>query len=350
MYPLSRRDFLKLGLLTLSTLAFDLPPRTFHPDEFDRLPLGIGRVTTTAIHIYESPNFSAMRLGQYRRDQIIILIEEINSRHGPSHNSRWYRTLEGYVHSAYVQHIEWRYNQPVSHLPAHGRLGEITIASAQSLSKIGTDDWVPRYHLYFGSLHWITDVIWGLRGSQPWYQITDDLLKVHHYVPAVYIRLLSDKEIAPISPNILPQDKRIAVSIENQTLTAFEKNTHVFHTKVATGLENKGEVPEDGFPTDTPTGRFRIGNKMPSRHMGEGELFAGPNEYEYIGVPWVCYFHESGAAFHGTFWHDNFGRRMSHGCVNMRNQDAKWLFCWTTPTLSSGEWYRIENGTVVDIE
>ncbi|OQX62000.1 MAG: hypothetical protein B5M51_06740, partial [Anaerolinea sp. 4484_236] len=39
----------------------------------------------------------------------------------------------------------------------------------------------------------------------------------------------------------------------------------------------------------------------------------------------------SGVAIHGTYWHNNFGYPMSHGCINMRNQDAKWLYRWTTP-------------------
>lgn len=40
---------------------------------------------------------------------------------------------------------------------------------------------------------------------------------------------------------------------------------------------------------------------------------------------------ETGVAFHGAYWHNNFGLQMSHGCVNMRPKDAKWLFRWSYP-------------------
>ena len=44
-----------------------------------------------------------------------------------------------------------------------------------------------------------------------------------------------------------------------------------------------------------------------------------PAAYELPGVPWVSYFTGNGVAFHGTYWHDNFGSPTSHGCLNMRN-------------------------------
>ncbi len=39
----------------------------------------------------------------------------------------------------------------------------------------------------------------------------------------------------------------------------------------------------------------------------------------------TCQFYQ-GYGIHGTYWHDNFGTPMSHGCVNLRNDDAKWFF------------------------
>ncbi len=65
--------------------------------------------------------------------------------------------------------------------------------------------------------------------------------------------------------------------------------------------------------------------------MGNGQVTADIYAYELPGVPWVSYFHETGVAFHGTYWHDNFGNEMSHGCVNMTPAEAKWLFRWLTP-------------------
>jgi len=72
------------------------------------------------------------------------------------------------------------------------------------------------------------------------------------------------------------------------------------------------------------------------------------------GVPWTCFFAQGGYAFHGTYWHNNFGLQMSHGCINMRNADAKWLFRWTTPVFaekieSPDDWEKTGFGTRVDI-
>ena len=68
------------------------------------------------------------------------------------------------------------------------------------------------------------------------------------------------------------------------------------------------------------------------------------------GGPWVMYFNEGGA-LHGAYWHDAFGRRRSHGCVNLAPRDAAWLFDWTSPDLPPG-WQgvlptRTEPGTLV---
>jgi lipoprotein-anchoring transpeptidase ErfK/SrfK len=67
-------------------------------------------------------------------------------------------------------------------------------------------------------------------------------------------------------------------------------------------------------------GRFKIYAKYRSAPM------SGPGYY-LPGVPWTMYFHK-GYAIHGTYWHNNFGTRMSHGCINMKTPEAKWLFKW----------------------
>lgn len=102
----------------------------------------------------------------------------------------------------------------------------------------------------------------------------------------------------------------IEVNLSAQTLTAWQGNVPVLHTYVSTGTSR----------TPTVTGRFRIGTKYTSQHM------SGPG-YSLPGVPWVMYFYQ-GYAIHGTYWHANFGTPMSHGCVNMRTEEAQFLFNW----------------------
>jgi lipoprotein-anchoring transpeptidase ErfK/SrfK len=84
--------------------------------------------------------------------------------------------------------------------------------------------------------------------------------------------------------------------------------------------------------------------------MGDGRMTSEIDAYELPGVPWVSFFeHMTGVAFHGTYWHDNFGSRMSHGCVNMRVEDAKWLYRWSTPIAEPGDWIRKGYGTRVEV-
>ncbi len=104
----------------------------------------------------------------------------------------------------------------------------------------------------------------------------------------------------------------IDVNLSRQRLTAYNGSTAVFTTLVSTGLPR----------TPTVVGRFRILTKVRSQTM------SGPG-YRLPGVEWVMYFYR-GYATHGTYWHKNFGRPMSHGCVNMTNADARWLYNWAS--------------------
>jgi lipoprotein-anchoring transpeptidase ErfK/SrfK len=62
---------------------------------------------------------------------------------------------------------------------------------------------------------------------------------------------------------------------------------------------------------------------------------AGDDRYSIDDVPWTQYF-EGSIALHGAFWHDRFGLRRSHGCVNLAPLDARWLFAFTGPHLPQG--------------
>ena len=68
---------------------------------------------------------------------------------------------------------------------------------------------------------------------------------------------------------------------------------------------------------------------------------------------WVTYFASNGAALHSTYWHNDFGTPKSHGCLNLRPEDAKWLFRWTAPAVPyqpgdvTVQW--ANRGTLVDI-
>jgi lipoprotein-anchoring transpeptidase ErfK/SrfK len=104
----------------------------------------------------------------------------------------------------------------------------------------------------------------------------------------------------------------IDVDLSQQRLTAYEGQKVVRTVLVSTGLSQ----------TPTPVGRFRIYVKYRYDDM------SGP-DYYLADVPYVMYFYR-GYGLHGTYWHDNFGQPMSHGCVNLPTSEAAWLFEWAS--------------------
>ena len=179
-----------------------------------------------------------------------------------------------------------------------------------------------------------------------WYKILDDLTKVNLFARAEHLRMIPRAEIQPLSPEIPPHRKRIEVNLGQQELYCFEEDRLVFRTRIASGIPDS-RPRANGIPTITPSGRFYVEVKMPARHMGNGELTPDLDAYELPGVPWVSFFTETGVAFHGTYWHNDFGRPKSHGCVNMSNAEAKWLYRWTLPVVAPNESRRIGRGTPI---
>jgi hypothetical protein len=344
---ISRREFLKIWGTSLG-LVIPRHFRKYLPPDEDLEPLGIGRVTIRAIGLFEEPDISSPRLRWLERDKLVNIIKEVESPFGPKYNPLWYRLVGGYAHSAYIQRVESAHlNKPLEYIPKSGQLGEVTVPFTQSMVRLSSDYWQPAYRLYFGSLFWITNFLQGPDG-QTWYELTDDRLRVQYCVPTSHIRPIPRKETMPLSPHVPESEKTIMVSIADQELLAFERSQLVFQTSISTGIPSRGPSP-NGIPTDTPTGNFHISRKTPSRHMGDGILTNDLEAYELPGVPWVSFFHSYGIGFHGTYWHNNFGTWMSHGCVNMRNEDAKWLYRWTTPRISYSDWYKLGRGTLVQV-
>jgi hypothetical protein len=343
MKTLSRRDFLKLAGLSLGGLAF----RPFFGSG-DQLDEGeMVRVASRQVSIYSQPSDKSVILFQRYRDDLMHVYQTIISEAGPGYNPVWYRVWGGYVHSANLQTVKTRINEPLMGLPPKGQLAEVTVPISQAMRK-RPYDWEQVYRLYYESTHWITGIEPGPDGEL-WYQLTDELLGVQYHVPTAHLRAIFPEELTPLSPDVPADSKRIEVSITQQTLTAFEGDKVVLKTKVSTGVPVRRIVP-GVIPTDTPKGEFHIQNKMPSKHMGDGHLTSDPEAYEIPGVPWTCFFEPvAGVATHGTYWHTNYGMTMSHGCVNLRPADAKWIFRWSTPIAKAEDWETRGYGTLVRV-
>lgn len=341
---LSRRDFLKIGGFSLGSLAFNATFPPLQDETFDHITMG--RVATTQISVYSLPRDDARIVRQRFRDDLLNIYYSLTPTTGPAWNPLWYRVWDGYVHSAHVQTVYIQYNPTVEHIREEGHISEVTVPYSQSMRYSRSDGWSRLYRLYFGTTHWITGLDEGPDGY-PWYEITDELGNTKYHAPAHHFRLIPDEELAPISPDVPFQDKKIQISLSQQTLTAYEEDQPVLHTKISTGITSR--MTTNGIPTQTPSGKFNVSVKMPSKHMGEGRLTDNLEDYELVGVPWTAFFHEFGYAIHGTYWHNNFGVPMSRGCVNLPTDKAKWLFRWMTPISEPTDIDRKGFGTQIDI-
>jgi len=100
----------------------------------------------------------------------------------------------------------------------------------------------------------------------------------------------------------------IDVDLSQQRLYAYAGDTLVNSFLASTGV----------WQTPTVTGAYKVWVKLKSSDM------TGPGYY-LPDVPWVMYFYKD-YGIHGTYWHNNFGTPMSHGCVNLSIPDAEWVY------------------------
>lgn len=141
-------------------------------------------------------------------------------------------------------------------------------------------------------------------------------------------------------PGIGADETWIDVELSQQTLTLMRGQEPVFVTLISSGA---GDNP-------TPRGIFRIWHKQA---LGDMRSLPGDvDSYTVEDVPWVQYFHRR-FALHTAFWHNKFGRKRSHGCINLSPRDASRVFAATTPTMPSGWTFVYEHedeaGTTVRI-
>jgi hypothetical protein len=141
-------------------------------------------------------------------------------------------------------------------------------------------------------------------------------------------------------------ERWIDVDLASQTLVAYVGKRPVFATIVSTG---KG-LPGSEFVTRK--GTFRIWVKVFTTKMDNLDREEVERHYAIEDVPWVQFF-DKAIALHGAFWHRDFGRVHSHGCVNMAPLDARWVFAFTAPHLPMG-WTavlptKVEPGAVVRV-
>lgn len=344
MTKISRRDFLKLGGLSLGSLAFTPSLGNF----LDFKDGNLVRVATESVSVHSQPNDESRIVSTWYRDELIHVYEEIVAE-SPAYNPVWYRVWGGYMHRARLQKVKMLFNERLQVLEENTpRLIEVTVPYTQPWRGTKIYGWQRLgFRLYYSSVHWVEAIEEGPTGES-WYRIYDDLTGYPYHIDPIHVRPIPLDELTPINPDVEVQDKRIDVNLRTQTLAAYENGNKVLETLIASGIPNGPREP-NGLPTKTPEGEYRILDKMPAKHMGNGNLFADFNDYELPGVPWTCFFTAQGHAFHGTYWHENFGVPMSRGCINMRTEEAKWLFRWALPVHKIGKSFNRGFGTLVQI-
>lgn len=154
----------------------------------------------------------------------------------------------------------------------------------------------------------------------------------------------ADLRTVPKSSTLPPFAKKgtkwIDVSILNQTLVLWEGDRPVYATMVSTGKDGLGDPAKTH---STPLGTFRVYQKHVTTTMDSS---VADHEFELRDVPWVQYF-KGGYALHAAYWHDDFGRSRSHGCVNLSPIDARYVFFWTTPSVPQ-HWHGAYSGEPFD--
>ncbi len=290
------------------------------PSDFPSLQ---GRIIDRTVWTYDEPNSKAKRIKLYWHDLVVPITSTILGDDEAAYNRVWYQLEDGgYAYSGGIQPVHTTLNPP-QEIPTQGALGEVSVPYTDAyLEADPNSDLV--YRLYFGTVHWVTGAVDGSEASQ-WYRLLDDKFEAYYYVPAEHIRLVSNEELAPLSPEVPYENLLVEVRLNEQLLLAYENGKMVFATRISSGVKRLS-----GNYT-TPDGDYLTFHKRPTRHMAAGDIAS--NGFDLPGVPWVLYITKSGISFHGTYWHNDYGRPHSHGCINLAPQAAKWLYRWTIPTV-----------------
>lgn len=177
---------------------------------------------------------------------------------------------------------------------------------------------IPRYSLMnIYGIEYVDGWEWYLVGPNQWIQ---------------QIRVAKVKAIKR-PEGVGPKDHWVAVDLYEQTIVAYEGDKMVFASLISSGLPRWG----------TREGLFQVYERYEATRMSGA---AGQPDFYFIEeVPYVMYF-DGDIGLHGTYWHDRFGYRQSHGCVNLSIMDAWWFYEWTAAEDYQDAWvYVYSSGT-----
>jgi hypothetical protein len=292
-----------------------------------------------AINIRSRPTVNSTESGVLYEDAVFEWGQEVLGETPPGLLSRrWVEMDKGYVYAPSIQPVWYIPQTPLTKIPEkNGEVGfwaEVTVPYVDLILENGPtarSPWfsevdIPR--LYYSQVIWVDGVKTGEDGNL-YYHLVErfgtygDLF----WALASAFRLITEDEIAPIRPEV--ENKKVVVNLDYQTMSCYEGEREVYFCRVSTGARfDSSGTPVDHWPT--PAGHHQIWRKLVSLHMSGGGTGAG---WDTPGVAWTTLFVGQGVAIHSTFWHNDYGTPRSHGCVNAKPEDAKWVFRWTLPQV-----------------
>jgi hypothetical protein len=142
------------------------------------------------------------------------------------------------------------------------------------------------------------------------------------WVKQIYVGLV---DVSPRPEGVAEDEFWVAVDLWEQTVAAYEGDRMVLATLVSTGL--------DGWETNE--GLFTVYAPHEEWTMWGGEV--GDDYYYLQDIPHTM-FYDGEIALHGAYWHDNFGYKMSHGCVNMPVRTSEWIWYWSEKAPNEDLW------------
>lgn len=347
MREITRREFLKQSALALTWLALPSLARSGLGWPYQEPPASLGRISTwvrQAIRTEPLPDAELVAWKSY--DEIVPIYASVISKGPWPTNPIWYRTDGGFIHSGYVQPVEDTPAQEIVETVEDGGFwAQVCVPIAEA--RFRPDSTHVSRKLYYGTVYRVAAVAEDAQGNK-WYQLREGFSYTpSSYVLATSLRRIPPELLAPFSyrpsdaviralqadmrrrPYKLAEadeamdalaarapEKWIEINLAEQFLTCFEDGRAVFTTRISSGIS--------GMPT--PRGEFRVLYKRHTQRM------VGP-DFDLPGVSFPTYFTPSGVAIHGTYWHNDYGRPHSHGCVNVTNEAARWIFRWTDPPV-----------------
>jgi L,D-transpeptidase catalytic domain len=356
---LSRRDFLKIAGVGLGALAFNpyrMPNFEYFstPKRLPQFPSSeiIGRVLEPGIDLRNQPTNDETLNTSIAKLDADTLVEwgrqVVGKVVGGLTNQRYVETPQGYIYSSVLQPTRNLPNTPISEMPAGqpGFWAEVTVPYVELAHEgVVASPWLQDHitynfppRLYYGQVVWM-DRIRTNNGFVE-YRWNEDV-NGHGYGYGAYgeffwadgaaFKVLTDEDVAPINPDVDPNEKKIEANLDYQTLSCYEGNTEVYFCRISSGLSYDPETGQTSDKLATPVGNLLTHWKIISLNMTAGNFQTG---YSTPAVPWTTMISGDGISIHGAFWHNAFGERRSHGCINLSPEDAKWIFRWTTPYIS----------------